>query len=54
VGEGTLTRPQRSEDMFKRGRDGVAQAVVLRGAAVVLWSKHESQDTCFTSWLMLG
>jgi hypothetical protein len=39
---------QRSGDMFMRGRDGSAQALVLRGATVALWSKLDSQETFFT------
>jgi hypothetical protein len=35
-------------------RDGSAQAIVLRGAAVALWSKHESQEIVQPTWLMLG
>jgi hypothetical protein len=30
------------------GRRGFAQAHELRGAALALFSKHESQETCFT------
>jgi hypothetical protein len=32
------------EDGFIGGRDGFVQAVLLQGAGVALWSKHESQD----------
>jgi hypothetical protein len=44
----TLTKPQMYEELFNRGRDGFMQPVVLPGAAVALWSKHESQETVFT------
>jgi hypothetical protein len=41
---------------LRRGRDGFAQAAVLRGAAVALWSKQESQETLFivlaNTWLV--
>jgi hypothetical protein len=47
IWEGTLIGPQRLEDMLTRGREGFAQAALLRGAAVALWSKHESQKTLF-------
>jgi hypothetical protein len=33
------------EDMSMKGRDAVRQAMVLRGAAMALWSKHDSQET---------
>jgi hypothetical protein len=45
---GDINWPQRSEDVLRRGREGFAQAVVLRGAAMALWSKHESQQTFLT------
>jgi hypothetical protein len=32
----------------QEGRDGFSQAMVLWGAVVALWSKHESQETLFT------
>jgi hypothetical protein len=38
---------RRSEDRLRRGREGFAQATVLRGVSVALWSKHESQKTIF-------
>jgi hypothetical protein len=34
--------PRGQEDRLRRGREGFAQAVVLRGAVLALWSKHES------------
>jgi chorismate mutase len=37
-----------SEEKFNSGRDAFVQAVVLRGAIMALWSKHESQETLFT------
>jgi hypothetical protein len=39
---------QRIEERLKRGREGFAHAVVLRGADVALCSKHESQEHFFT------
>jgi hypothetical protein len=45
--DGAFTGPQISEDMFIRGRGGVAQANVLRGVALTLFDRHESQETIF-------
>jgi hypothetical protein len=47
MGDGTFTGPQISEERFDTGREGFVQGVVLRGAAVALWSKHVSQETLF-------
>jgi hypothetical protein len=38
--------------MLMKGREGFAQAAVLRGAAVTLCNKHESQKKFLQSWLM--
>jgi hypothetical protein len=35
-------------DMSIKGRVCLGQAVVLRGAGVALWGKHESQEIFFT------
>jgi hypothetical protein len=42
------------EDRFNMERDGFAQSMLLRGAAMALWSKNESQEALFTELANAG
>jgi hypothetical protein len=43
-----------SKEMVSMGRDDFVHGVVLRGGAMTLWSKHESQETLYTKLANAG